>query len=119
MLRFQIHSSEEKLKAAFALAIVAHFSLPIAAIGAIGALALSKKLTKRERLLLLDEIETEMEVCDKELALADSNNQIEKYRALLTYKKNLARQYQRIKYNITIGKDILPGSTAGIGKAED
>ena len=86
-----------------------------ALIAAIGGFALSKKLTKRERLLLLDEIETELEVVDKELSIADSNNEIKKYRELLKYKKDLQRQYQRIKYNIRIGKDILPSSTAGVG----
>ena len=32
---------------------------------------------------------------------------MKKYRALLQYKKDLQRQYQRIKYNIRIGKDII------------
>ena len=45
--------------------------------------------------------------------MADSKNQIKKYRALLKYKKDLQRQYQRIKYNIRVGKDILPGSEVG------
>jgi hypothetical protein len=53
---------------------------------------------------------------DKELAIADSNNQINKYRALLQYKKDLQRQYQRIKYNIRIGKDILPASAGSLQK---
>ena len=30
-------------------------------------------------------------------------------------KKNLQRQYQRIKYNIRIGKDLIPGSSVGVG----
>ena len=113
-----IPSFSRCIKAAIGLAVVAHFSPAIAAIGAVGALALSKKLTDKERILLLDEIETEIEVVDKELALADSNNQIQKYRTLLTYKKDLQRQYQRIKYNIRIGKDILPGSSAGFKSEE-
>ena len=110
-----IPSFSRCIKASIAIATIGYFSLPAALIAAIGGFALSKKLTKRERLLLLDEIETELEVVDKELSIADSNNEIKKYRALLKYKKDLQRQYQRIKYNIRIGKDILPGSTAGIG----
>ena len=39
---------------------------------------------------------------------------MKKYRALLKYKKDLQRQYQRIRYNIRVGKDILPGSASGI-----
>lgn len=74
-------------------------------IAAIGGFALDKKLTKKEKLLILDEIDTEIEVIDKELAIADQNNQLNKYRALLKYKKDLQRQYQRIRYNIRVGQD--------------
>ena len=81
---------------------------------AMTGLAVSKRLTQKERMLLLDEIETELEVVDKEISMAESKNQMKKYRQLLNYKKNLQRQYQRIRYNIRIGKDILPGSSAGI-----
>ncbi|MBR6289409.1 MAG: hypothetical protein IKR19_08740 [Acholeplasmatales bacterium] len=74
-------------------------------IAALGGLALDKKLTQKEKLLILDEIDTELEVIDKELAMADQNNQTNKYRALLRYKKDLQRQYQRIRYNIRVGQD--------------
>ena len=82
-------------------------------VAALGGLSVSKKLTQRERILLLDEIETELDVTEKEIANADAKNQIKKYRTLLQYKKDLQRQYQRIKYNVRVGKDILPGSAAG------
>ena len=81
---------------------------------AFAGFAVSKDLTKKERILMLDEIETELEVLEKEIAMAESKNQMKKYRALLTYKKDLQRQYQRIKYNVRVGKDILPNSTAGL-----
>ena len=109
-----IPSFSRCIKIGIGLGFIGCFSLTSAVILAIGGFALSKKLTKQERLLLLDEIETELDVVDKELAIADSNNQINKYRELLKYKKNLQRQYQRIKYNIRIGKDILPGSSSGM-----
>ena len=114
-----IPSFSRCIKISIALAGVAIFSPAAAVIGAFGAFALSHKLTKTERALLLDEIETELEVIDKELAIADSNNNIKKYRALLQYKKNLQRQYQRIRYNIRVGKDILPGSATGVGNNID
>ena len=79
---------------------------------------MSKKLKKKERLLLLDEIETELTVLEKEIAAAESDGNMKKYRALLKYQKDLQRQYQRIKYNIRVGKDILPGSTAGVKNYE-
>lgn len=90
----------------------------IPAIIAIGGIAMSKKLTQKERVLLLDEIETELEVVDREISLAESRNQMKKFRALLKYKKNLQRQYQRIKFNIRVGKDLLP-SDQGIPTRED
>ena len=74
-------------------------------IAALGGFALDKRLTEKEKLLILDEIDTELEVIDKELAMADQNNQLNKYRALLRYKKDLQRQYQRIRYNIRVGQD--------------
>lgn len=81
---------------------------------AVGGFAVSKRLTQKERILLLDEIETELEVLEKEISMAESKNQLKKYRALLKYKKDLQRQYQRIRYNVRVGKDILPGSTVGV-----
>lgn len=86
---------------------------------AIGGFAVSKNLTKKERILLLDEIETELEVVDKEISIAESKNQMKKYRTLLKYKKDLQRQYQRIKYNVRVGKDILPNSAAGVPNHND
>ena len=116
-----IPSFSKSLKIAIALAgmgiVTSNPVVPLTA--ALGGLAMSKKLTKRERVLLLDEIETELEVVDKEIANADARNQIKKYRALLQYKKDLQRQYQRIRYNIRVGKDILPDSAAGFKSKYD
>ena len=83
-------------------------------ITAIGGLALDKHLTEKEKMLLLDEIDTELDVIDKELQLADNNNQLNKYRALMRYKKDLQRQYQRIRYNIRVGKDMHPSASVGM-----
>ena len=49
---------------------------------------------------------------DKELQIADSNNQINKYRALMKMKKDLQRQYQRIRTGIRMGKDFIPSKTS-------
>ena len=87
-----------------------------AVIVAFGGFAISKKLTQKERMLMLDDIEVELDIVEKEIATAESRNQMKKYRALLKYKKDLQRQYQRIKYNVRIGKDILPNSATGVYK---
>lgn len=94
------------------------FNPMVPIIAAVGGFAMSKKLTKQERMLLLDDIAIELEVIDKEIANAESKNQMKKYRALLKQKKDLQRQYQRIKYNVRIGKDIMPGSTNGVKKLD-
>ena len=92
-----------------------YFVNPLAAVvTALGGLAMSKNLTKKERALLLDELEVELEMIDKEIQNADNKNQLKKERALMMQKKNLQRQYQRIKYNIRIGKDLVPSSSMGI-----
>lgn len=87
---------------------------PIApVVTAIGAFAMSKRLTKKERTLLLDDIEIELKVIDKEIGMAESDNNTKKMRALMKEQRNLQRQYQRIKYNIRVGKDLIPGGTTG------
>lgn len=110
-----IPSFSKCIKIAVGLAGVAKFIDPsIAIIAAVGGFAMSKHLTHKERILLLDEIEVELDVVEKEINLAESRNQLNKYRALQKYKKDLQRQYQRIRYNVRVGKDILPGSSIGV-----
>ena len=109
-----IPSFSKCIKIGIALAGLTFINPVASAVVAIGGFAMSKSLTKKERILLLDEIETELEVVDKEIENAESAKNMKKYRKLLTYKKDLQRQYQRIKYNIRVGKDILPGSAVGV-----
>ena len=116
-----IPSFSKCIKTCIALAglgiVTANPLVPI--VGAITGLALSNHLTKKERLLLLDDIEVEMEVLNKEIQYAENHDQLKKMRVLLRYKKDLQRQYQRIRYNIRIGKDILPGSAVGFESRDD
>ena len=98
-----VPSFSKCLKIGIALAGVAKFFDPgLAAITAIGGFAASKVLTNRERKMLLDEIEVELEVIDKEISNAESEGKMKKYRALLLQKKKLQREYQRIKYNVKV-----------------
>jgi hypothetical protein len=81
----------------------------VAAIGVIGALAVSKALTERERQTLLDEIDIELKAVEKEISTAESNNRMKDYRQLLTYQRKLQREKQRIKYRLKLsGKDNIP-----------
>lgn len=109
-----IPSFSKSIKLGIGLAGITALNPVAGAAAAIGGVAMSKHLTKKERLLLLDEIDTELEVLEEEISSAKSKGNTKKLRKLLQYKKDLQRQYQRIKYNIRIGKDLLPGSTTGL-----
>lgn len=109
-----IPSFSKSCKLAVGLAGIAKFASPATAlVTAIGGLVASKSLTRKERALLLDEIDVELEMIEKEIQLAESKNQLKKLRKLMLIKKDLQREYQRIKLNIRIGKDVIPGATAG------
>ena len=71
-----------------------------AALGLFVTIAISKHSTDKERALMLDEIEIEIDICDKEMQKAEANGQMKKYRALMYRSAKLKREYQRIKYNI-------------------
>ena len=83
----------------------------IPAIMLIGGIGISKELTKKERALLIDDIETELDVLEKQMTTYENNGQMKKYRAALKIKKQLQREQARIQYNIRIGKDYIPGSS--------
>ena len=84
---------------------------PIAGIISIfGAIAVSKHIDKKIKLDMLDEIEVELEMIDKEINNADNRGQLKKERALLKTKKQLQRTYQRIKINAKLGKNLIPAS---------
>lgn len=87
----------------------------LAVIGALGALAISKSLTQKERRLLMDEIEIELKFVEKELSNAESEGNNKKYKQLLMYQKRLQREMQRIHYNIK----VTGGRVYETGKKED
>ena len=104
----------------FAILGIATGGVVVPLIAGIAGLALNKKATDRERYLLLDEIETELEVVEKEMQYAEENREMKKYRALLAYKKELQRQYQRIRYNIKLtNSKYTPSSKAGMQGKDD
>ena len=77
------------------------YAVVTAALYVFSLIAVSKHNTEKERALLLDEINIELDVLEKELANAESHNQMKKYRQLTAYKKKLMRERQRIKYKVT------------------
>jgi hypothetical protein len=80
-----------------------------------GALAGSKMLMASEQRAMVDELEVELEVIEKEIANCESENKPKKLRALLTTKKELQRQYQRLKFGAKISKNFRT-SSVGVPK---
>ena len=85
------------------------FNPPLAIISAVGGFAVSKKLTKKERALMYDDVLIELKIVDKELQMAEDKNQIKKMRELMRIRKELERTAARIKVGATVGKDVIPG----------
>ena len=71
----------------------------LGAISFVGGLAVSKKGTKKEKQYILDEIEVQLEVVEKKISYAESNNDMKALENLLKIKQKLQREKQRIIYN--------------------
>lgn len=107
-----IPSLSKCCKSAIALAGVGIFAgTYAAAIGAVGMVAISSKLNKRERQLLMDEIDTELKVVDRQIELAQNEGDMNQYRFLLNYQKKLSREMQRIRYGMKVSGRAIPSAT--------
>ena len=88
------------IKTAIALAgagvVTGNIMVPI--IGALGMIGSNAALDEKQKNQLLDEIEIELKVLEKEIDLAEKNDDTNKYRQLLRMQKKLQHEYQRIKY---------------------
>lgn len=71
----------------------------LGAISFVGGLAVSKKGTKKEKQYILDEIEVQLELVEKKISYAESNNDMKALETLLKIKQRLQREKQRIIYN--------------------
>ena len=81
------------IKSSMALAAVGIMFGPAPAlIAAIGALGTSTALNTREKKLLLDEIDTELKVVEKQIDIAQNDGDMNQYRFLLNYQKKLTRE---------------------------
>lgn len=74
----------------------------ISILGVIGFIGMSKKLQAKERQLILDDIEIELNMCERYLKIAEDNNDMKAQKQLLTLKRSLERQRQRIKYKMVV-----------------
>lgn len=74
----------------------------LAVIGTLGYIAVNGKFKAKERQMVIDEIEIELEMCEKYINIAEQKNDMQALRQLLTTKKELERQRQRIKYKMRV-----------------
>lgn len=74
----------------------------IAVIGVLGWLACSKKYKAKERQMVLDELEIELKMCEKYIALAEDKNDMKSLKKLYTIQRELERQRQRVKYKMKV-----------------
>ena len=75
-------------------------------------LGASKHLNHRERQLLMDEIETELRVVEKQIDIAQNDGDMNQYRFLLNYQKKLAREAQRIRYGLKVSGRNIPSAVS-------
>lgn len=71
----------------------------LAVIGLIGYIGCSKKLTEKERNLILDDIDIEIKMCDKYMKIAEDKDDLVAVREIMKTKRDLERQRSRILYN--------------------
>lgn len=89
-------------------AIALKVNIGIIVTGWIGIFACKAIMTNKERAIVLDDIESEIEVIEKKLAIAEREEDFDTYKNLLKLSKKLKREAQRIKYKISVsGRNIL------------
>lgn len=101
-------SFTQMMKYALTIAAAGVVFQPIGAvIAAIGIFSVNKSLTYREKKMILDEIETELKVVEKQISIAENDQNMNQYRIMLNMQKKLVRERQRIKYNMkAVGKNV-------------
>ena len=97
-----IPSASKCIKAAIMAGVAWAVNPAVAVIGAIGAFACSKKMQKKERQLVLDDIEIELKMCERYLRQAEDEGDMKKVRQIEIIQRNLERQKQRIQYKMVV-----------------
>ena len=88
-------------------------------IGVLGAIGVSKKLEAKERQLILDDIEIELDMCDRYMKIAEDKNDLKSQKDLLVTKRTLERQRQRIKYKMSVYHNQNVGNLKTNGSNDD
>ena len=81
----------------------------------INKLARSKFLSRKDKLMILDQIDVELKVLDREIAKAEQSGSNKKYRQLLTIQSNLRKRRQEMYFRLALkGKKLPMSNTAGL-----
>ena len=91
----------------------------LAVIGVLGYLGVSKNMQAKERQMILDEIEIELQMNEKYLRIAEENNDMKATRELLKIQRDLQRQHQRIKYKMKVYHNQTTGLGASASTNDD
>ena len=94
-----IPSLSSLIKLGTTSSLIAFFVNPLcAAITAFAGLAASKHATEKERKYILEEIDIQLEIIEKKLQLAESNNDMKAYEQLIRIQRQLQSERNRIVY---------------------
>ena len=99
--------------------VLGAMKFPVLAIISILAFIIcSKKFKNKERMMVLDEIDIELQMVDKYLELAERKEDLVAYKQLITIKRSLERDKQRIQYGMKVsGQKVIPVSDTIAGKS--
>lgn len=99
--------------------VLGAMKFPVLAIISILAFIIcSKKFKNKERMMVLDEIDIELQMVDKYLELAERKEDLVAYKQLITIKRSLERDKQRIQYGMKVsGQKVIPVSDTIVGKS--
>ena len=72
----------------------------VAVIGLLGYIGISAKHRQKERQLIMDEIDVELNMCERYIKLAEEKNDMKAIKNLLQTKRALEKQRANLKYNM-------------------
>ena len=90
----------------------------IAVIGLLGVIGLAKSSQKKERQLIIDDIDIELAMCEKYLRAADEKGDMEASRNIMKTQRELQRQKNRLKYNMQMQFHEKTPNLPAVGTSE-
>lgn len=115
-----IPSASKVIKMAITTTAAWIISPALAVIGLLGYIGGAKVMQNKERQKIIDEIDIELKMCEKQIEMAESKNNMKALKQLYLIQRDLQRQKQKIKYNMNLQRVSLvdpdksePGNNGG------